>query len=156
MEVGQRIKTCRKKRGLSVNELAEKLEKNRATVYRYENGDIENLPINILEPIAKALDTSPAYLMGWTQSCPPIAEKNANEAFIPTKHELDVIMAYRNQPSMQTAVDRILGVHTKPSIHLQGKVAARGFQETDICGTTSLTAEEIKKRLGEAVKDIDF
>ena len=52
---------------MSVDELAKKLGKNRATVYRYENGDIENLPLDILEPIATALQTTPAYLMGWEQ-----------------------------------------------------------------------------------------
>ena len=30
-----------------------------------EKGDIENLPLDILEPIAKALSTTPAFLMGW-------------------------------------------------------------------------------------------
>lgn len=50
---------------MSVDELAVKLNKNRATIYRYEKGDIENLPIDILEPLSKALDTTPQYLMGW-------------------------------------------------------------------------------------------
>ena len=43
------------------------LNKNRATIYRYENGDIENMPIDVLEPLAKALNTTPAYLMGWQE-----------------------------------------------------------------------------------------
>lgn len=67
-EIGKRIKERRLKIGLSVDELAEKLGKNRATLYRYENGDIENLPLNILEPLAQALNTTPAYLMGWDYS----------------------------------------------------------------------------------------
>lgn len=66
--IGQRIKALRKQRGLSIDELATKLGKNKATVYRYESGDIENLPLDILDPLAKALDTSPAYLMGWTSN----------------------------------------------------------------------------------------
>ena len=53
---------------MSVDELALKLGKNRATVYRYENGDIENLPTTILEPIAQALETTPAYLMGYEEN----------------------------------------------------------------------------------------
>lgn len=66
MPIGQRIKTLRKQRGMSIDDLAIKLGKNRTTVYRYENGDIENLPLDILDPLAKALDSNPAYLMGWT------------------------------------------------------------------------------------------
>ena len=65
MNIGTRIKNRRKQLGLTVDEVAEKLNKNRATVYRYESNDIENLPITILEPLAKVLNTTPAYLMGW-------------------------------------------------------------------------------------------
>lgn len=65
MSVGKRIKERRNELHMSVDEMAVKLNKNRATIYRYEKGDIENLPIDILEPLAKALDTTPQYLMGW-------------------------------------------------------------------------------------------
>lgn len=65
MNVGKRIKERRKELNISVDELAKQLNKNRTTVYRYEKGDIENLPMDILGPLAQALDTTPAYLMGW-------------------------------------------------------------------------------------------
>lgn len=65
MNIGQRIKERRKAIGLTVDEVAKKLSKNRATVYRYESNDIENLPISILEPLAQILQTTPSYLMGW-------------------------------------------------------------------------------------------
>lgn len=67
MIIGQKIKNLRKHLNMSVDELAEKLGKNRATIYRYERGDIENLPLDVLEPLANALDTTPAYLMGWDE-----------------------------------------------------------------------------------------
>lgn len=63
MKIGQRIKERRLELGYTVDQLAELLNKNRATVYRYENGDIEHLPHTILQPIAKALDTTPGYLI---------------------------------------------------------------------------------------------
>ena len=66
--IGERIRQKRLEAGMSVDELALKLGKNRATVYRYENGDIENLPTTILEPIAQALETTPAYLMGYEEN----------------------------------------------------------------------------------------
>lgn len=65
MKIGERIRQRRKEIGLSVDELAEILGKNRATVYRYESNEIEKLPTTVLEPLAKALKTTPAYLMGW-------------------------------------------------------------------------------------------
>jgi transcriptional regulator with XRE-family HTH domain len=65
--IGYRIKEKRKEMKMSAEELGKRLGKDRSTIYRYEKGDIENLPLDILEPIAKALQTTPAYLMGWEQ-----------------------------------------------------------------------------------------
>ncbi len=65
MNIGERIKQRRTELGLSVDEVASRLGKNRATIYRYENNNIENFPITVLEPLAKILNTTPAYLMGW-------------------------------------------------------------------------------------------
>lgn len=67
MNIGNRIKQRRLELNLSVDELAKKLNKNRATVYRYESNEIENFPTTVLEPLAKALETTPAYLMGWDE-----------------------------------------------------------------------------------------
>src|SRR5690554_6522668 len=67
MSVGSRIKERRKSLGLSVDQIAESLGKNRATIYRYESDEIENLPITIIEPLARILSTTPSYLMGWDQ-----------------------------------------------------------------------------------------
>lgn len=68
MRIGERIKQRRLELGYTADMLAKMLNKNRATIYRYENGDIENMPIDVLEPLAKALNTTPAYLMGWNDS----------------------------------------------------------------------------------------
>ena len=68
MKIGARIKKRRLEIGMSVEELADALGKNRATVYRYENGEIENMPTPILEPIARILNTTPAYLMGYEEN----------------------------------------------------------------------------------------
>lgn len=68
MTIGNRIKNRRKELNLTVDEVAEKLNKNRATIYRYESDEIENLPITILEPLAEILNTTPAYLMGWEEN----------------------------------------------------------------------------------------
>ena len=65
MNVGQRLKKRRKELGISADKLGEALGKDRSTIFRYEKGDIEKLPLDILEPIAKVLQTTPQYLMGW-------------------------------------------------------------------------------------------
>jgi transcriptional regulator with XRE-family HTH domain len=60
MTIGERIKNRRTELGLSVDFVAAKLNKNRATIYRYESDEIENLPITILEPLAVILQSSRA------------------------------------------------------------------------------------------------
>ena len=65
MKMGERIKQRRLELGFSVDEVAKRLGKNRATVYRYENGNIKDLPIDVLIPLAKILETTPAELAGW-------------------------------------------------------------------------------------------
>lgn len=68
MTIGDRIRQRRKELKLSVDEVAKRLGKNRATVYRYESDEIEDMSINIISDIAKILDVDPGYLMGWKQS----------------------------------------------------------------------------------------
>ena len=65
MDIGERIKMRRKEIGLSAEQVADKLKVSPATIYRYGSSDIANMRIDKLEPIAKVLKTTPAYLMGW-------------------------------------------------------------------------------------------
>lgn len=106
MSIGLRIKQRRKELKMSADELGKRLGKDRSTIYRYEKGDIENLPLDILEPIAKALETTPQYLMGWEQ-----VQKN-NDAIT------DIIVKLRSDSELLSVVkvicsldeDKIRGV----------------------------------------------
>ena len=64
MTVGEKIRTRRKQLGMTVDELAARLGKNRATIYRYASDAIE-MPASLLKPLADALDTVPDELMDW-------------------------------------------------------------------------------------------
>ena len=66
MTTGERMKSRRKEIGLSAERVAEMLGVSPATIYRYENGDIDKVPGDRLAPIAQALSTTPAYLLGWS------------------------------------------------------------------------------------------
>lgn len=85
MKIGQKIKDRRKELKISAEELGKRLGKDRSTIYRYENGDIENLPLDILEPIAEALNTTPQYLMGWET----VTKKNSDIAAAVVKMRSD-------------------------------------------------------------------
>ena len=64
MTTGEKIRARRKQLGLSVDDLAARLGKNRATIYRYESDAIE-MPAAFLKPLADALDMEPGELMDW-------------------------------------------------------------------------------------------
>jgi repressor LexA len=68
MTTGDLIKARRKEIAMSAERLAEKVGVSPATIYRYEKGDIEKVPVDVIKDIAKALNTTPAYLMGWETS----------------------------------------------------------------------------------------
>lgn len=67
MNVGNRIKSLRKQQNMTAAELGKAIGKDRATVYRYENGDIGELPVSVILPLAQKLNVSPIYLLGWEQ-----------------------------------------------------------------------------------------
>lgn len=92
MNIGDRIKIRRKQLKMSADELASKLGKDRSTIYRYEKGDIENLPLDILSPIATALETTPEYLMGWSK-------ENSPDELVLTEGEKKLIQLLRQFPS---------------------------------------------------------
>lgn len=66
IDIGQRIKARRKELGLSAESVAAQAGISAATMYRYEKNEIANMGTDKLQPIATALQTTPAYLMGWT------------------------------------------------------------------------------------------
>jgi transcriptional regulator with XRE-family HTH domain len=68
VNIGSRIKKRRTQLKMSADELARKISKDRSTIYRYENGGIDKVAIDMLEPLASALETTPTYLIGMDQS----------------------------------------------------------------------------------------
>ncbi|MBQ8908395.1 MAG: helix-turn-helix domain-containing protein [Clostridia bacterium] len=68
MSVGKNIEKYRRARGLSMEELGRMLGVSRQTVFRYENGKIENIPHERLEKIATALQVTPSQLYGWDEA----------------------------------------------------------------------------------------
>ena len=65
MTTGERLKLRRKEIGFSAEKVADQLGVSPAAIYRYEKGDIEKVPVDSLAELAKILQTTPAYLMGW-------------------------------------------------------------------------------------------
>jgi len=110
MRIGERIKQRRLELGYTADALAKMLNKNRATIYRYENGKIENMPIDILEPLAKALSTTPAYLMGWQESHQESTSTRPNQT---ENYYLDIESRGISKEEIQEAVNYIEFIKSK-------------------------------------------
>ena len=83
MTTGERMKARRKEISVPVEEIAKALNVSVATVYRYENGEIEKVPRAVLEPLAKVLRTTPAFLMGWETSTAQDSNFSAYDNIMP-------------------------------------------------------------------------
>ena len=69
MEKGmaQRIKALRQEKGLTLEQVADVVGVGKSTVRKWETGMIANMRRDKIADLAKALGTTPAYLMGWTE-----------------------------------------------------------------------------------------
>jgi len=63
--IGDNIRSLRKSKRMTLEELAAAIGTSKQNVHRYERGIITNIPSDKIVAIANALDTSPAALMGW-------------------------------------------------------------------------------------------
>ena len=71
--MAQRIKELRHRRGLTLEQVAEVVGVGKSTVRKWETGMIANMRRDKIADLAKALGTTPAYLMGWEK----VQQKNS-------------------------------------------------------------------------------
>ena len=114
--IGRRIKERRKELGLSADALAQRIGKSRATVFRYENGEIEKLPIDVAKPIAEALGLTLAALLGWDDNAVVIPYEQAQETLniVLSEDELELLDLYNKaDPVFQVEAKDMLKRHPK-------------------------------------------
>ena len=75
-ELSKKIKELRLQKGLTLQDIGDKVGVGKRTVLKWDNGIIENMRRDKIAKLADALGVSPAYLMGWensdTSSAPPV------------------------------------------------------------------------------------
>jgi transcriptional regulator with XRE-family HTH domain len=71
MGISEKIKSRRDNLGLTLQEVGDHIGVSKATVQRYESGEIKNLKLETIEKLAEILKTTPAYLMGWEEEKKP-------------------------------------------------------------------------------------
>ena len=66
--IGNKIEEIRTDRGLTLKELASRIGISESTAQRYEAGRIGKFTIAMLLEFAKALNITPAHLLGWDRN----------------------------------------------------------------------------------------
>ena len=69
--MAQRIRQLRHARGLTLEQIADVVGVGKSTVRKWETGMIANMRRDKIADLAKALGTTPAYLMGWDEEKAP-------------------------------------------------------------------------------------
>lgn len=95
MKIGDRIKYRRIELEMSQDELARRLGyKSRSSINKIER-DASGLPQNKIADIAKALQTTPAYIMGWEE-----VQKKADTVS-------DAVLRMKSDPEFLSLVDAL-------------------------------------------------
>lgn len=91
MDIGDRIRQLREEKGMTLEELGNKVGVGKSTVRKWETGMIENMRRDKIAKVAAALDVTPDYLIGWNDS-----DKNYEMLIetYKTRHKVDYLLDY--------------------------------------------------------------
>lgn len=70
MSIGERIRKLREEKDMTLDALGKACGTTRQSIYKYEAGIVTNIPMDRVVAIAKALGTTPEYLLEWDKPSP--------------------------------------------------------------------------------------
>jgi transcriptional regulator with XRE-family HTH domain len=121
MTIYQRIKNLRESKGMSQQELAEKVGfKTASAVNKIELG-LRDINQSKIKAFAEALGTTSCYLLDGKET-----SKDFVSSFALTEREKALVIAYREHPDMQKSVDRLLGIEPEEKLYIIEKAARNG------------------------------
>lgn len=94
-DMARKIKDLRQKNGLTLEQVANIVGVGKSTVRKWETGMIANMRRDKIAALAKALGTTPVYLMGWEE------EQKKNDI------QADIILKMRSDPKFMSAVEAL-------------------------------------------------
>lgn len=104
MEMGERIKQLRLQLGMTLEEVGDIVGVSKSTVLKWENGNIANMRRDKIALLAKALHTTPAYLMGWTDEVDQMFADDATGRAL-DETVLKIAEELRDRPGMRMLFD---------------------------------------------------
>ena len=96
-DMSNKIKKLRKEKGLTLEQVGQMVGVGKSTVRKWETGIIANMKRDKIAALANALETSPAYLMGWLEE----DEEQKNDTIA------DVILKMRTDNEFMSAVETL-------------------------------------------------
>ena len=94
-EMAKKIKELRKAKGLTLEDVGRLVGVGKSTVRKWETGMIANMKRDKILALANALDTTPAYLMGWEE------EQKKNDI------QADIILKMRTDETLASVVENL-------------------------------------------------
>ena len=94
-DMAHKIKELRKAKNMTLEDVGKIVGVGKSTVRKWETGMIENMRRDKIAALARALDTTPAYLMGWEE----VQKKNDIQA--------DIILKMRTDTTFMSVVEKL-------------------------------------------------
>lgn len=105
MDIGELIRERRLELNLTLEDVGNAVGVSKSTVKKWEDGFISNMRRDKIASLAKVLRINPVSLINGE-----LVLKNQNNDFFLSEHEKQLVIAYRQHPDMQNAVDTLLNV----------------------------------------------
>lgn len=146
MEIGSRIKALREARGLTLEQVGDFVGVNKATIQRYEIGNID-IKRNVAIKLAECLGTSPSYIMGWTDDPLAGVTSAAPAALSPQLQALadalDQLNGEGQEKLLDYAADLVAGGrYAKSCLSVFGQKNMAAARSGDRIEVASVSAEE--------------
>lgn len=103
MNMGQKIYMLRKQKGMTLEELGDKVGVGKSTVRKWENGMIANMKRDKILKISEVLGVSPGYLMGWEEPDVQLSS-SIEDSFSLSALEEKIITEYRKADAITQAM----------------------------------------------------
>ena len=94
-DMANKIKELRKSKNMTLEDVGKIVGVGKSTVRKWETGMIENMRRDKIADLARALDTTPAYLMGWEE------EQKKNDI------QADIILKMRTDTTFMSVVEKL-------------------------------------------------
>lgn len=113
--VVSRLKESIERSGLSYVELERRTNVAKSSIQRYASGATKKIPIDAIQAIAKAVNVSSAYILGWTDNDSPINENVPASAGTKIQSLIEMYekLSPRNQALLESLLESMLAQQEK-------------------------------------------